>query len=114
MEGNIDVLRHLIHYSLHLLVPFALGWLFWRENWWKAGAIMVSTMLIDLDHLVADPVFDASRCSLGFHPLHTWWAAIAYCGLLAIPSWKWRAVSVGCLWHLCTDFIDCLLGGLWS
>jgi hypothetical protein len=20
---------------------------------------------------------------------------------------------VGCLWHLCTDFIDCLLGGLW-
>jgi len=110
-EVDSDVFRHFIHYAFHLLVPFALGKLFWKENWWKAGFIMVGTMLIDLDHLLADPVYDPGRCSLGFHPLHTLWAGIVYVGLLAVPSWKWRAVSVGCLWHLCTDAIDCLLGG---
>ncbi len=68
-------------------------------------------MVIDLDHLLAVPVFDANRCSLRFHPLHTVWAAIIYGGMLLIPSWKWRAFAVGCLWHLCTDAIDCLLGG---
>lgn len=112
MESDFGVVRHLIHYSLHLLVPFAIAKLFWKENWRTAGFIMLATMLMDLDHLLADPIFDPNRCSLGFHPLHTVWAGLVYCGLLAMPSWKWRAVAVGCLWHLCTDFIDCRLGGL--
>ena len=112
MEIIIDIFRYIFHYAFHLLVPFVVGKLFWKENWWKAGLIMVGTMLIDLDHLLADPIFDPSRCSIGFHPLHTLWAGIVYGGLLAVPSWKWRAVAVGCLWHLCTDAIDCLLGGL--
>jgi hypothetical protein len=40
------------------------------------------------------------------------WAGIVYGGLLVVPSWTVRAVAIGCLWHLCTDGIDCLLGGL--
>ncbi len=112
MEVSLDDLRHVVHYALHLLAPFAFGKLFWKENWWKAGLIMLGTMLIDLDHLLADPIFDPNRCSIGLHPLHTLWAGMAYAGLLAIPSWKWRAVAVGCLWHLCTDAVDCLLIGL--
>jgi hypothetical protein len=112
MEIASDIYRHIIHYSFHLLMPFVFGKLFWKENWWKAGIIMVGTMAIDLDHLLGDPVFDPSRCSIGFHPLHTLWAGLVYGGLLAVPSWKVRAVAVGCLWHLCTDAIDCLLGGL--
>lgn len=113
MEVGADVFRPIIHYSFHLLVPFIFAKLFWNKNWWKAGLIMVASMLIDLDHLLADPVFDPNRCSIGFHPLHTLWAGIFYCGLLGVPSWRLRAVSVGCLLHLFTDFIDCLLGGLW-
>ena len=109
MEIDSDVFRHTLHYIFHLAMPFLFGKLFWKERWFKAGLIMMSTILIDLDHLLADPVFDPNRCSLGFHPLHTLWAGIAYAGLLAVPSWKARAVSVGCLWHLCTDAIDCLL-----
>jgi hypothetical protein len=104
-----EVFRHITHYTLHLLAPFVFGKIFWKENWVKAGAIMVGTMLIDLDHLFASPVFDSSRCSIGFHPLHTLWAALFYLALLAIPSWKWRAVAVGCLWHLATDYLDCAL-----
>lgn len=111
MEAVPDVVRHLIHYSCHLLVPFLIARLFWKEHWVQAGLIMLATMLIDVDHLLADPIFDPNRCSLGFHPLHTVWAGLVYLGLLAIPSWKWRAVAVGCLWHLVTDAIDCTLGG---
>ena len=112
MEIVSDVNRHIIHYSFHLLAPFVFGKLFWKEKWWKAGLIMVSTMVIDLDHLLANPIFDPDRCGIGFHPLHTLWAGIVYGGLLAVPSWKVCAVAIGCLWHLCTDAMDCLLGGL--
>jgi len=113
MSIDIDLLRPIIHYSLHLAMPFALGKLFWKEMWWKAGLIMMGMMIIDLDHLLAEPIFDSGRCSVGFHPLHTLWAGGVYIGLLAVPSRTWRAVGVGCLWHLCTDAIDCALGGLW-
>ena len=75
---------------------------------------MIGAMGIDLDHLVADPIFEASRCSIGFHPLHTLWAGGVYVGALAISSWKWRAAAAGCLWHLCTDAIDWMLSGLWA
>ena len=108
-----DVLRHLVHYSFHLVVPFLIGKWLWRDNWRRAGAIMVATIAIDLDHLLADPIFDVNRCSLGFHPLHTLEAGLVYGALLLLPSWKVRAVAVGCLWHLCTDGLDCVLGGQW-
>jgi hypothetical protein len=111
MEIVNDVGRHIIHYAFHLLVPFVLGKLFWKEAWWKAGFIMVGTMVIDLDHLLANPIFDPGRCSIGFHPLHTLWAGIVYGGLMAVPSWKVRAAGAGSLLHLGTDAIDCLLVG---
>lgn len=110
MENAFDIFRHLVHYGFHLLVPILFARLFWKEHWKGAYAIMLGTMLIDVDHMLADPIFDPNRCSLGFHPLHTWWAAVVYGLLLFIPSWKWRAVAVGCLWHLCTDAVDCYLG----
>ena len=70
---------------------------------------MLATMLIDLDHLFANPIFDSNRCSIGFHPLHTFWAAIIYATLLIIPSWKIREIGLGSLWHLITDLIDGLM-----
>ena len=106
MEWDICIFRHLVHYSYHILLPLVFARLLWKESWRNVYLIMLSTMLIDLDHLLADPVFDPNRCSIGFHPLHTWWAAIIYLSFLAIPSWKLRVVSAGCLWHLCTDSID--------
>ncbi len=73
---------------------------------------MIATMAIDLDHLLADPIFDPNRCGIGFHPLHTLWAAIAYCILFLMPSWKLKAIAVGCLFHLCIDSLDCYMGSL--
>ena len=95
MEVVSDVFRHIIHYSFHLLLPFAFGKLFWKKNWWKAGFIMVGTTLIDLDHLFAAPIFDPSRCSIGFHHFHSLWAGLFYAVILIIPSWKLRAVAAG-------------------
>lgn len=109
MEIDLSILRHVVHYTNHFVIPFAIAHVFWRERRWAAGLIMASTILIDVDHLLADPIFDPNRCSIGFHPLHTQWAAIAYALLLAIPSWNVRAFGIGCLWHLCTDALDCFL-----
>jgi hypothetical protein len=114
MEFDLDMIRHFLHYGCHLLAPFIIGKLFWAENGWKAGFLMLGTLAIDLDHLLANPVFDACRCSIGFHPLHTVWAAVIFTGFMAIPSWKWRAVSTGSLWHLATDAMDCAFAGLWG
>ncbi|MCP8898455.1 DUF6122 family protein [Gilvimarinus xylanilyticus] len=111
MDASLEFFRPLIHYSFHFLVPVVFAKLFWKQHWPSAALIMIATMLIDTDHLLADPIFDPNRCSIGFHPLHTAWAGAVYACLLFIPSWKWRAVAVGCLWHLATDSMDCWLGG---
>lgn len=106
------MLQFLLHYGGHFLAPFAIAWLIWRPHWRVAGLIMAAMIVIDLDHLLADPIFDPERCSIGFHPLHSMWAAAAYAALLLIPSWKWRALGLGCLWHLVTDAGDCAMMAL--
>jgi hypothetical protein len=107
-----EYIRHIIHYSLHFLFPFIVTYLFFRKRWKIAGIIMASTILIDVDHLLATPIFDPNRCSIGFHPLHTLWALMVYFLMLLIPSWKWRIIALGCILHLGTDSIDCVLGGI--
>jgi hypothetical protein len=62
-------------------------------------------MLVDLDHLFASPVFDPCRCSIGFHPLHSYVAIAFYTVLLLHP--KIRIICVGLLMHMATDAIDC-------
>lgn len=106
-----EIVRHIIHYSLHFIFPFIIAFFLFKKNWKIAGIIMVSTILIDLDHLLANPIFDPSRCSIGFHPLHTLWALIVYFLMLIAPSWKWRAIAIGCILHLGIDTLDCILGG---
>ena len=62
-------------------------------------------MLIDLDHLLATPIFDPNRCSINFHPMHSFYAASAYLGLTLFP--KTRIWGLALLWHLITDQLDC-------
>lgn len=93
-------------------MPFAIGWLFWRDNWKRAGAVVLAANLIDLDHLLADPIFDPDRCSIGFHLLHGWEAAVVYLLMLGVPRWWVRALGVGALWHLAVDAGDCAMQSL--
>jgi len=74
--------------------------------------IMMLTMLVDLDHLLADPIYDPSRCSIGFHPLHRFLPISFYAVLSLIP--KTRIVGIGLLAHMVLDSIDCQsTNGIW-
>jgi hypothetical protein len=97
--------RSVFHLVLHLVVPGIVAWTFFRPQWKRAWAIMLATMLVDLDHLVADPIYDPDRCSIGFHPLHTY-PAIAVYALLTLPR-KTRLVALGLVIHMALDAIDC-------
>jgi hypothetical protein len=99
------MLQTLVHYTLHLLAPGLIAYVFFRSQWKKAWLIMIATMLVDLDHLLATPIFDPGRCSINFHPLHTYWAMAGYVVLLFFR--KTRIIAVGLLFHMFTDYIDC-------
>jgi hypothetical protein len=98
-------LRSNAHLALHFLAPIGIALLFYRPRWQRAALLMMATMLIDLDHLLADPIYDPNRCSIGFHPLHTWPATALYAALL-LPK-RTRLVGVGLLIHMVLDGLDC-------
>lgn len=108
MENYLPNLQTLIHYGLHLIAPAAIAWVFFKSKWKLAWGIMVATMIVDLDHLIATPLFDPNRCSIGFHPLHSYYAIGFYLALLFINNTYVRIIAVGLLFHMITDYQDCL------
>jgi predicted cobalt transporter CbtA len=101
----LQVLKTVVHYGLHFLAPGLLAYIFFRNKWKQAWLIMVATMIVDADHLLATPVFEPGRCSIGYHPLHSYYAIAVYCVMLFFP--KTRIIAVGLLFHMLTDFQDC-------
>ena len=100
-------LNFLVHYSFHFIVPAIIAFLFFKENLKKVYLIFIATMLIDLDHLFANPIFDPNRCSIHFHPLHSYIAIVIYFLLLIWE--KTRILAIGLLLHILADTIDCFL-----
>ena len=70
--------------------------------------IFIATMLVDLDHLLAEPIYDPNRCSINFHPLHTYWAMGVYVLLLFLRK-PFRLIGLGLLMHMLADWVDCLM-----
>jgi len=99
------MLQTVAHYGCHIVIPLIVAILFYRSNWKIAFLIMFSGMLIDLDHLLANPIFDPNRCSINFHPLHSYFAILVYLFLL-IPK-KSRLVAIGLVIHIIADVVDC-------
>lgn len=97
-----------IHYFLHFGFPFFIAFFFFREDWKKVYLILIATMLVDLDHLLADPIFQADRCSINFHFFHTYYAMVIYFVLLFFRK-PFNILGIGLLFHMLTDFIDCLI-----
>lgn len=73
----------------------------------RAWGLLLLGWLIDIDHLLADPIYAPGRCSIGFHPLHTA-PAIALYGAVVVPR-ATRLVGMGLLIHIALDALDCLL-----
>ena len=99
--------RFIIHYFLHLVFPGFIAFVFYRKKWIKVYLIFLATMMVDLDHLLVRPIYDPDRCSIGFHPLHSYAAIIFYFGLLFIG--RARIIAIGLLLHMATDYLDCIL-----
>ena len=100
-------LRATVHLLLHAAIPALLALLFWRPQATRAWMWMMAAFVIDLDHLLADPIYAPDRCSIGFHPLHTAPAMLAYVGLAAWPRTRW--LGVGLIVHVVLDGLDCVL-----
>ncbi|MGB2684756.1 DUF6122 family protein [Olleya sp. Hel_I_94] len=99
--------KDIIHYGIHFIVPVIVALLFFKKQWKYALGIMLLGMLIDLDHLLATPIFAPNRCSINFHPLHSYYAIIVYIALL-IPK-KTRIIGLGLVIHIIADFTDCMM-----
>jgi len=100
------MIRPIAHLLLHFVVPGAVARWAFAEKWKSAWLIMLATMIVDLDHLSANPIYDPNRCGIDFHPLHTYAAMPVYAVLGVIP--KTRLAGLGLLIHMALDGLDCI------
>lgn len=101
------MIRFLVHYGCHFVIPILVAFLFFKPHWKKAALFMMLAIVIDIDHVLATPVFDPDRCSIGFHPLHSYYAIAVY---LALSIFKpTRIFGIGLLIHMVADSLDCML-----
>jgi len=110
-------LRAILHLLLHVAVPGLVAWRWFSSQsgssegfqasvFRRAWLVLLLGWVIDLDHLLADPIYAPDRCSIGFHPLHTAPAIVVYGALTIVrPT---RLFGLGLLIHIGLDLIDCL------
>ena len=96
----------ILHVTLHFFVPFAVAKTIWKEKWIRPYIIMAVPIVVDLDHLLAEPIYDPNRCSIGTHPLHSLPAICIYMACLLSPHT--RIAASGLLIHMALDGTDCL------
>lgn len=101
-------MQTVVHYFLHFGFPLSVAVVFFRRDWKGVYLIFLATMLVDLDHLLASPIFEADRCSINFHPLHTYYAIAGYALLLFLRR-PFNTIGMGLLLHMLTDFVDCMM-----
>ncbi len=99
------MIQTLLHYGCHFIIPLGIALWIYPKRWKYVYLVFIGSMAIDLDHLWATPIFDSSRCSVGFHALHSYTAIVVY-GILLIPKHT-RIIGIALLWHIITDQMDC-------
>lgn len=67
--------------------------------------IMLATMVVDLDHLLADPIYSPGRCSIGYHPLHSVAVQPVYAIMTLLGGT--RLAGIGLIIHMALDAGDC-------
>ncbi|WBL27435.1 DUF6122 family protein [Zunongwangia sp. HGR-M22] len=94
---------------MHFLVIGIIAYFFDKKNWKHNWIILALTMLVDIDHIFANPLFDPHRCGIGFHPLHSQIAIIFYIlGAVFLKKGIFKLIFIGLSFHMFTDFLDCL------
>jgi Family of unknown function (DUF6122) len=97
-----------VHYFFHFFFPLAVAFYFFNDNWRHVYFLFLLTMIVDVDHLLAEPIFQSNRCSICYHPLHSLYAIGVYFLLLFFKH-DVRIIAIGLLMHMATDFLDCIL-----
>ncbi len=107
----------LIHIISNILLIGAI-YLFDKEikDWFKKDKksffylclTIIGSNIIDIDHLLANPIYDPNRCSINFHPLHSWYTIPIWIIGLLFKNKYIRYFCLGVLLHLCLDWIQCL------
>jgi hypothetical protein len=115
----------MLHIASHFLVPLLVGLVAYRARWQRAALLLAATMAVDLDHLLATPVYDPNRCSINFHPLHSTLAIAIYAAAFIAPlligrhgsnrgmkpsAWVVHVIGLGLLIHMALDWIECVRG----
>ncbi|WP_275126012.1 DUF6122 family protein [Zhouia amylolytica] len=103
----MEAIRFIIHYGIHFLVPILIAFIFYRSNWKKSLVILISSIIIDIDHVWANPIFDPNRCSINFHLLHSYPFIFIY--TLLLFNNKSRIYGIALLLHILADTTDCIL-----
>ena len=111
----------MLHIALHFIVPLLVAFVIFRSTWQRAFGLMLTGLAIDIDHLLANPVYDPLRCSIGFHPLHSEIAIGIYAVLfvVSLPHGLGKQllgrhrsainlVSIGLVIHIGLDASDCI------
>jgi hypothetical protein len=96
-----------LHMFLHVAVPLVVAGIFYRNDFQRASLLLLAGILIDADHLLASPIIDQDRCSVGFHLLHNHWLILFYTFLALIP--RTRLIGLGLVIHIVLDWLDCML-----
>ena len=116
----------MVHLVLHVLVPVVTARALDPTRWRSAALLMLGTMLVDVDHLLAEPIYDAQRCSIGFHPLHGLGPVAVYVVVALVAgagyrvarrsgtseTQRWRAgffLGCGLVIHMALDGLDCVI-----
>lgn len=88
-------------------MPIFVAFYFFKGQSIKIAVLLILGILIDIDHLVASPIFDPDRCSINFHPLHSYWAIALYIALLFFR--KTRIIGLALVIHIIADTLDCYM-----
>ncbi len=103
------MLQTILHYFLHFIFIGFIAYWYDKKNWKRNYLILLATLVMDADHLLADPVFDPMRCGIGYHPLHSYYAiAIYILGVIFVKHNIIKLIFIGLLFHVFTDLIDCI------
>ncbi|GAA4424010.1 hypothetical protein GCM10023188_03320 [Pontibacter saemangeumensis] len=94
---------------VHVAVPVGVAALFFRKDFRHASLLMLAGILIDIDHLAASPIVDPSRCSVGYHLLHSFWLIPVYVTLALYP--RTRLIGLGLVIHIVLDTAECIRYG---
>ena len=100
------LIRYFVHYGGHFLVPAFIAKKWYSKKWKKVWWILIATNLVDIDHLLSDPIYDPERLSIGNHLLHSYPAIGFYFSLLFFS--KTRLIAIGLLLHMLIDGLDFL------